>query len=237
MSTYPKFKGNCSRNVSKDAKYTVKSGKGKPVVALTYDTEDDERWYISTEDHIDLVNMVNRVKLEVNGKPFGSFYINEFKQVLVSAVGSEDYFLAGEYREPLRFEFEGKIISGEAVDLEGQPLSLGDTWVGPHPGIRYTLCAGGNDIKYKTMPRPNVGKTVKLSKAIGIEEAKEIASKLREFKGFAGGRFYVNEFCSIFAPVQEGHELSYVYIGRLNLDSWFQPVQQDLYSEYLKDTK
>ncbi len=72
---------------------------------------------------------------DFNINRFSSFYINEYKQVVVPAVGSEDYFLAGEYRKPLRFEFEGKIISGEAVDLEGHPLSPGDTWVGPHPGI------------------------------------------------------------------------------------------------------
>jgi len=230
MSTYPKFKGNCPRNVAKDAKYTVKSGKGKPVVALIYNTGDDERWYVTTEDHIELVNMVNRIKLEVSGKPFGSFYLNEYKQVLVPAVGSEDYFLAGEYREPLRFEFEGKIISGEAVDLEGHPLSPGDTWVGPHPGIPYTLCAGGNDIKYTTTPRPNVEKTLKLSKAIGVDEAKTVSGKIQGFKGFAGGRFYVNEFCSIFSPIQEDYGYRYVYIGRLDLDTWFPPFKMDLFS-------
>ena len=234
MSTYPKFKGNCPRNVAKDAKYKVKSGKNEPVVALTFNTDDDERWYITTKEHPELVNMVNKVKLDISGKPYGSFYINEYKQVLVPAVGSEDYFLAGEYKEPLRFEFEGKIISGEPVDLEGHPLSPGDIWVGPHPGIPYTLCAGGDDIKYATMPRPNVEKTVKLSKSIGVENAKSVASKLQEFKGFAGGRFYVNDFCSIFTPIQEGHELNYVYVGQLDLNLWFQPVQKDLVSEYLK---
>lgn len=237
MTTFPKFKGNCPRNVAKDAKYTIKSGKGKSVVALTYNTGDDERWYVTTEDHIDLVNMVNRVKLEVSGKPFGSFYINEFKQVLVPAVGSEDYFLAGEYTEPLRFEFEGKTISGEAVDLEGHPLSPGDTWVGPHAGIPYTLCAGGNDIKYTTMPRPNVEKTVKLSKEIGANKAKAVSSKIQGFKGFSGGRFYVNDFCRIFAPINEGYEWNYVYIGELDLDNWFEPVQKDLLTDYHKSAE
>jgi hypothetical protein len=232
MSTFPKFKGNCPRNVAKDAKYTVKSGKGKPVIALTYNTGDDERWYITTEDHIDLVNMVNNVKLEVSGKPFGSFYINEYKQVLVPAVGSDSYFLAGEYENPLRFEFEGKVISGEPIDLGGQPISPGDLWVGPHAGIPYTLSAGGKDIKFTTVPRPNVEKTVKLSKIIGFEKAESVASKIQAFKGFAGGRFYVNEFCSIFAPIQEGYEWNYLYLGQLDLDTWFEPVQKDLLSDY-----
>lgn len=221
MPTYPKFQGNCPRNVAKDAKYKVKSGKGKPVVALTYNTGDDERWYITTEDHIHLVNMVNRVKIDVSGKPFGSFYINEHKQVLVPAVGTEDYYLAGEYKEALRFEFEGKVISGEPVDLDGNPLSPGDTWVGPHPGIPYTLCAGGNDIKYTIRSRPNVEKDIKLSKIIGPEAAKEVAEKVRAFKGYQGGRFYVNDFCTIFMPIQEGWDWRYVYVGQLNLSRWF----------------
>jgi hypothetical protein len=211
--------------VAKDAKYSVKSGKGNPVVALTFNTDDDERWYVTTEDHPELVNMVNRVKRDISGKPFGSFYINEYKQVLVPAVDSDQYFLAGKYEPPLRFEFEGKVISGEPIDLEGNPLSPGDTWVGPHPGIPYTLCAGGNDIKYTTQPRPNVEKTVKLSKVLNPEEAQKVASQISQFKGHFGGRFYVNEFCSIFAPILEGHELRYVYIGRIDLERWFPPPE------------
>lgn len=221
MSTFPVFQGNCPANVAKDAKYSVKSGKGNPVVALTFNTDDDERWYITTEDHPELVNMVNRVKRDISGQPFGSFYINEYKQILVPVVSSTNYYLAGKYETPLRFEFEGKIISGEPINLEGNPLSPGDTWVGPHPGIPYTLCAGGSDIKYTMQPRPNVEKTVKLSKVLGPEDAQKVASKISQFKGHFGGRFYVNEFCSIFAPIKEGYDWRYLYIGRLDLEKWF----------------
>lgn len=221
MSKFPKFIGNCPKNVAKDAKYRIKSGEKGPVVALTFRTTDDERWYMATEEHPELVKMVNQVKLDAGQAPNGSFYINEYKQVIVPAVGSSDYWLAGKYEQALRFEFEGKIISGEPVDLEGNPLSPGDTWVGPHPGIPYILAAGGNDIKFHMQIRPNVEKEVKLSKAIGPDAAKAVAGAIRAIRGFTGGRFYVNEFGSMFTPIQEGWETNYIYVGQLDLGKWF----------------
>jgi len=221
MGPFPVFEGNCPRNVAKDAKYAVRSGKGSSVIALTYRTQDDERWYMTSEEHSELVRMVNQVKLSLGQPPHGSFYINEYKQVIVPVVGSDEYYLAGKYEEALRFEFEGKTLSGEAVDLDGNPLSPGDTWVGPHPGIPYKLSAGGNDIVYTIRPRPNVEKDVRLSKSIGPEPAKKVAARILYFKGYSGGRFYVNEFCTIFAPVQEGWDWRYIYIGQLDLSIWF----------------
>ena len=120
-----------------------------------------------------------------------------------------------------KFEFEGKIISGEPVDLDGNSISPGDDWYGPHVGIPYVLCAGGNDIRYKIRPRPNVIKEIKLSNVIGKESAKSVAEKIRSLKGYEGGKFYVNELCSIFAPIQADEELKYVYIGKLDLQQWF----------------
>ena len=120
-----------------------------------------------------------------------------------------------------KFEFEGKIISGEPVDLDGNSISPGDDWYGPHVGIPYVLCAGGNDIRYKIRPRPNVIKEIKLSNVIGKESAKSVAEKIRSLKGYEGGKFYVNELCSIFAPIQADEELKYVYIGKLDLQRWF----------------
>lgn len=221
MATFPRFEGNCPRNVAKDAKYSVRTGKGGPVVALTYRAQEDERWYATTERHPELVRMVNAVKLSLGLPPNGAFYINEYKQVIVPTTGSEDYFLAGKYEQPLRFEFEGKVLSGEAIDLQGNPLTPGDTWTGPHPGIPYLLSAGGDDIKYTVQPRPNVEKDLKLSKVIGRDAAQAITSRIRSVKGYAGGRFYVNEFRTMFAPVQETMEWRYVYVGQLDLAPWF----------------
>jgi len=222
MPEFGRYLGNCPKNVAKDAKYSVRTGERGPVVALTYSTNDDERWYMSTESHGELVALVNAVKISVCGKPNGSFYINEYSQIIVPVVGTEDYYLAGQYAAPLRFDFEGKTISGEPLDLENHPINPGDEWVGPHAGIPYTLAAGGDDVYYQMTPRPNVTKKVKLSKQIGAQQAALVASRIRDIKGFSGGRFYVNEFKSIFTPLNEQGELRYIYVGQLELDNWFE---------------
>ena len=227
MSQFPVFQGNCPGNVAKDAKYSVKSGENGPVVKIIYQTIEGEKWHASTEDHPELVNMVNDVKTSLGLQPNGSFYINEYKQVIVPVVGNENYYLAGTYNMSLSFEFEGKIISGEPVDLDGNSINPGDDWYGPHVGIPYVLCAGGNDIKYTTRPRPNVEKTIKLSKIIGNDLAKSVAERIRLIKGFQGGRFYVNELCSIFTPIQVDAELKYIYIGKLDLNNWFPACHKD----------
>jgi hypothetical protein len=221
MPKFPVFGGNCPANVAKDAKYSVHSGPAGPVVALTYNTGDDERWYATTEKHPELVAMVNAVKTSHGSAPNGSFYINEYNQVVVPVVGSTEYYYAGKYKNRLRFEFEGKTLSGEPLDLNGNPISPGNQWTGPHPGIPYVLAAGGADVYYDCVPRPNVKKRVKLSKTLDPTTAAEVAGMIREHKGYGGGRFYVNEFRSVFAPIQEGYEWQYIYVGELDLEKWF----------------
>jgi len=219
VTTYPVFPGNCPRNVSKDAKYGVRGAESR--IGLTYCTEDDERWHMTTKDHPALAEMVNDVKRTHGTGPNGPFYINEYRQVIVPVGGSAEYYLAGTYDQPLRFEFEGKTISGEPVDLDGKPLQPGDTWVGPHAGIPYVLTASGDDIYYRTYPRPDVEKRVRLSKQRGKGVAEQIARLLSAFKGVGGGRLYVNEFCSVFTPINDSFGLQYVYVGQIDLDSWF----------------
>jgi hypothetical protein len=140
--------------------------------------------------------MVNAVKITMQGVPNGPFYINEYAQVIVPVGQSADYYLAGEYSRPLRFEFEGHVLSGEGVDLTGRRLQPRDEWVGPHPGIPYVLAAGGKDIYYVLTPRPHVAKKVFLSKTIEPEKAATIVKRIREVKGYDGGGFYVNEWGS-----------------------------------------
>ena len=219
MSSFPIFPGNCPRNVSKDAKYGVKGSDAR--IGLTYCTDDDERWHVTTEEHPDLAAKVNEVKTTHGSGPNGPFYINEFKQVIVPVGDGAQYYLAGKYEQPLRFEFEGKSISGEPTDFDGNPLKPGDKWLGPHAGIPYVLTAAGNDIYYRTYPRPGVEKRVKLSSQRGTSAAQQIASLLSAFKGAGGGRFYVNEFCSVFSPINGADGLEYIYIGQIDLDSWF----------------
>jgi len=213
------FPGNCPHNVNKDAKYSVRGTDGR--VGLMYSTSEGERWHMSTDAHPDLADMVNDVKRTHGTGPRGPFYINEYKQVIVPAGDQAQYYFAGTYDLPLRFEFEGKTISGEPLGLDGKALQPGDTWTGPRAGIPYVLTAAGNDIYYKTFPRPDVEKKVKLSLKKSKSAAEQIARLLSAFKGAGGGRFYVNEFCSVFSSVNGTTGLQYIYIGQINLDSWF----------------
>jgi hypothetical protein len=220
---FVQFTGNCPSNVNKDAKYTVRLEKGEYVVGIYYVSSDGELWYPSSGDHPGLVEMVNDVKKYYSGSPGGAFYINEYKQVIVPVQGEEsDYYFAGEYNNPLEFEFEGKKISGDAKDLDGKKIHPGDVWVGPHPGIPYVLKAGGKDIQYEYWVRPKVKKRVRLSDHVDNKTAEIIARDIAQIKGAAGGRFYVNEFCQMFAPKGSSGILEYVYIGKIeDLSNWF----------------
>jgi len=73
--------------------------------------------------------------------------------------------------------FEGKTLSGEPIDVAGNPLSPGDEWVGPHPSIPYVLTAGGNDIYYWSKPKPNVTKDSQVVEGGWVDTAKEVADK------------------------------------------------------------
>jgi hypothetical protein len=192
------------------------------VVALTYVSSDGERWFATTKDHPVLVEMVNRVKTDMGDAPNGPFYINEYGQVLVPVGEGATYYLAGEYDMPLRFRFEEKILSGEGIDLDGRPLEPGDVWTGPHPGIPYRLKAGRSDVYYRSYPRPMVEKQVHLSAAVGLNAAQALAARIRRVKGWVGGRFYVNEWREIFAPVEGREGWEYRYIGHLEeAEPWF----------------
>lgn len=223
MANFFPFHGNCPGSVNKDAKYRVKHESGKYVIGIYYWSGDGEIWYPISEDHSELVDMVNAVKINFTGTPGGAFYINEYRQVLVPVAGDESgYYYAGEYHKDLVFIFEGKTISGNAVDFEGKPITPGDPWPGPHPGIPYTLAAGGKDIFFRYNPRPRVEKEVRLSKVIGGEKTAKIAKMIAEVKGNLGGRFYVNEYCQVFTPRNGDNGVDYIYVGKLpDLENWF----------------
>jgi hypothetical protein len=222
MSEPPIFTGNCPRNVSRDAKYAVRSSRSGPVVGLLYRNENGEQWHPTTEDHPTLVEMVNAVKLSVADSLNGPFYINEHAQVIVPAGPDARYYLAGEYDGLVEFEFEGNILSGRGVDLDERPFEPGEPWTGPHPGIPYVLRAGGGDVYYESVPRKDVTKKEWLSAYVGIEAAKAFARRIQDVKGWAGGRFYINEWREIFAPVNSSAGLRYIYVGHLEMDDpWF----------------
>ncbi len=210
------YEGNCSTSVNKDGKYSIRSDAGKYVVGMEYRTSDDERWYPTSNAHEGLVKMVNQVKNKKNGAPGGSFFINEYRQVIVPAGDPVVYYLAGEYTEDQVFVFNDHLISGSPHNFNGVRLDPGDDWEGPHQGFRYKLKAGANDISYMKTIRPNVQEEVKLSRIVGGEQARQLARRIGEIMGQGGGRFYINEFRVFFTGSP------YKYIGDLKTeDPWF----------------
>lgn len=214
------FQGNITANVNRDAKYSIKRNSGEWAVQLVYRGSHDERALLATQDHRDLVRMVNALKEEVTGEPGGAFYINEYKQVIVPAGGA--CYCAGYYGELLAFDFEGTTISPKPESR----LAVGDIWIGPRVGLQYVLAAGASDIKF-ARNCGNLVVTEFLSLHTSGRDATRLALRLARTKGLEGGRIYINEARQFFAPIQTTTGLEYRYLGPLSDDPWFHPVRGD----------
>jgi hypothetical protein len=213
MIEYP---GNIPMNVSRDAKYSVVTGKTGMEVRLIYRVSDRERRLLTTDKHDELVEMVNAVKTSLTGSPGGAFYINEYRDVLVPGDGA--CFYAGNYAPNLEFDFDGSIL-GPRAPVE---LSPGNPWPGPHVGIRHVITAGAQDIRYTRRTRHREV-DVYLSDHIGMDDARRLAGRLSMAKTSSGGRIYVNEALAFFARIEKGGRWEYVYLGWLEEDGWFDP--------------
>jgi len=206
------YPGYAPSNVSKEAKYSIRYGSTGMEVHLTYSVGPRERELLTTADHAPLVAMVNAVKEAANGAPGGAFYINEFKDVIVTSTAGVAYF-AGFYEPLLEFNLDDTtIVSAKAP----AGLRTGDPWPGPRHGVPYQLAAGGNDIYYKHL-RGSRETTYYLSDLHGAGPARGLANRLAALKGTAGGRIYINEQCEFFDPRDR------VYLGSLDDDPWFSP--------------
>ena len=220
------FTGNCPESVCKSAKYHIRLEKGTYVIGINYDTSDGEYWTPTTEEHPLLAKMVNDAKTEAGQPLGGAFYINEFRQVIVPADGK--YYLAGVYYEPLTFTIQDDngndiLISGQAVDLKGNPLQPGDEWKGYLMGIPYVLSPQGPDIRFEIELNPHHFRRIPLSKVVDPKAARALAQRLSRIIGHNfGGRFYINDVREMFKPVTRNGCVVYIYLGRLNDDDpWF----------------
>jgi hypothetical protein len=185
-------------------------------VQLQYVLNNTEYALLTTREHTELVEIVNRTKEAVNGSAGGAFYLNEYGHVVVPSTDA-DYFFGGTYDEQLEFDFDGETISGRPAT----GVAPGDVWTGPHVGIPYTLNANASDIRYEA----TFGSTVErreLSGAVGSDQASRLASRLGGYKP-SGGRIYINECREFFAPVEGVDGWCYVYLGPLADDAWFPP--------------
>lgn len=221
------FRGNCPGNVARDAKYSLRHHGTQWVVRLDYRIDNNERLLLSTQEHPGLVGIVRDVQEESRGQPGGAFYINEYLQVIVPSGLEGQYYLAGEYSDPLEFqpdedpELAGWVISGDGNDRDGQRLAPGDDWVGPHPGIPYVLTANLQDVYYELAVSPIRIRKINLSGETSQTRARQVARQVAEVKG-SSGRFYINEFSQMFCPIWDGTTLRYTYVGALDLEAgWF----------------
>ena len=218
------YPGLCPSNVNKDAKYSVVYSPTEPMeIRLVYRVSNREKELLTTDRHDELVEMVNKVKLELTGFPGGAFYINEYRDVLVPDTNNGGSVYAGNYTRNLEFDYNGTLITPRAP----QGLDPGDPWPGPHVGIRYTLMAGGGDIRYELRS----GRTIRehwLSDDVGPRPANELARRIARVKGNSGGRLYINEACEMFAPLggAEGG-VEYTYLGPLADSAWFDAPDVD----------
>lgn len=213
--TLKRYTGYSPSRVSKDAKYTV-TADGK--VRLEYQESRRVRVLLTTDDHPDLVKMVNKVKNAINFREGGQFYINEFHHVLVPDGEGGPCYYAGSYEEPLVFA-DGDLTVGPEAAPDLRP---GDDWKGPHVGIPYVLNAGATDIRYEKVDgRRRI--TTYLSDERGREAALKLSQRLGKIKGSSGGRFFINEAGELFAPVGLAGDWSYIYLGDLGEDVWFPP--------------
>jgi hypothetical protein len=224
MSSKPiKFGGNSGASITKQGKYRVSHEPDGFSISVVIETPDGIRCYPSTDKHPKLVELVNKVKVEIRGSEAGPFFINEWKQVIVPAGNPVEYYYAGEYHPEIILGLDGEEFSGRPHDNEGNLLKPGDSWTGrPRPGIEYILKAGGADIEYVVQVGPNREKICRLSKFVGVEDARRVARKIAIIKGNKGGRFFVNEYGAIFGPKQVASGYDFVFIGILSSsDPWF----------------
>lgn len=214
------YEGRWPSNVAKDAKYTVRSsGDGVYKVSLLYRVNSGDEYLLATNEHEELVNMVNAIKRATSGSDGGAFYINEYHHVLVPTQDRKVYF-AGEYSTYVEFVFGDGRIGPRASD----GLKPGDPWHGPHVGIAYTLAAGGNDLYHEVRMtdahNQEFTRKTKLSDVVGAPTAKGLANRLASTKGSAGGRVYLNEASEFFSPASTPGG-DFVYLGHLDPDEWF----------------
>jgi mRNA-degrading endonuclease RelE of RelBE toxin-antitoxin system len=207
------YRGNTSKGIGKDTRYTVKLDG---TVQLVYSVGSNERALLTTDEHPELVALVNEAKRRGgSSQGGGGFLINEYRLVLVPTQSGEVLY-AGVYTRDLEFTFEKTLISPVA------PPSIrpGDIWPGPHVGIKYTLAAGAKDVRYDEETARGTMRRVCLSEFHSNGDLSGLLSMLRTAKP-NGGAVYVNEARELFAPVDDGKGYKRRYLGHLGGRPWF----------------
>lgn len=233
------YRGVWPQNVSKLAKYVLKFIDGEWKVTVNYYAGEGLTYLAIEGDSADVAEQVNRVKAAVTLQPGGAFYVNEYRHLIVPVAAPATtgfgsvYYHAGRLERDFIFDFEGQPLSGRPEAPDGSPLEPGQRWVGPRPGIPYVLAAGGQDIYFESPAltdddpprvRPNVTRHVTLSSVLKNPDlVRKATAPICRYRGYQGGRFYVNEYGAMFTPVTagDGNGLDYIYCGQIEPAAWF----------------
>jgi hypothetical protein len=218
-----RYVGPPPSNARKDAKYSVvrpsaDSGSTEDEIRLIHWVGRTKFLLLTSSQHPELVNKINEAKIELKGRPRGTFYINEFCDVLIPA-GSGGCYWVGHYDQNLEFSYEGSTLSPKAPS----GLQPGQIWPGPHVGIRYILSVRDQDIEYIRHESRVDKRIVLLSEEVGAEAAGKLVRRLISIMGYSGGRFYVNERGELFSPGRAPDGVGAVYLGNLDDVLWFSP--------------
>lgn len=218
-----RYTGPSPSNASKDAKYSVvspsaDSGSAEDEIRLIHWVGRRKFLLLTTSQHPELATKINEAKIELNRQSRGTFYINEFGDVLVPG-GSGGCYWVDHYDKNLEFNYESTTLSPKAPP----GLQPGEIWPGPHVGIRYILSARDQDIEYIRHDSQVEKRIVLLSEEVGAEAAGHLVRRLISIMGHSGGRFYVNERGELFSPGRAPDGVGAVYLGNLDDVLWFSP--------------
>ena len=161
-----------------------------------------------------LVRAVNSVKIEQNRYKRGSFIINEFGNVIVPFVNTDQKVCVGKIEGDLLF----KNVYGDGYfSLNNDSnLKTGDLWDKPYIGIPFNY---SRDLGIHFIDDDDTKIPCK-------KQDMDLIKKIQMVRGFAYCRFIVNPYGIVLTRVQTALNgpWSAIYIGRINYDKWFNPV-------------
>lgn len=158
----------------------------------------------------ELIEAINKYKLDATGSRGGSFLINEFGQVLVPSGGSRSIMLVGELQGVPEFEDP---CTDDLFHLAGEDFDgPGEEWELPYVGMRFNLMSDDR-IRFKHQTADGENNVYLASDADALVEA------LRKVRPSGTIRFVVNLHGVVLTKTEP--DWAPVFVCRLDYDEWF----------------